>query len=735
MMKGDCKMIARFRPTVCSIVCAWVAAILAFSAAAGCEEGMWLPYSLPDEVMGELYERGMKLTRDEIHNPSGTGIANAVVGLGATGSFVSPEGLILTNHHVAFGAVQRISTPQRNYIEEGFLARSRDEEVPAHGYIAYVLLASEDVTPRVMASTRPSMSPRRRHDAIERATKEIVLEVEEGRDVYCEINAFHGGAQYILDTYLKLPDVRVVYVPSRSIGEYGGDIDNWMWPRHTGDFSFLRAYVGPDGRPAEYSGENVPYQPSSYLKIAAEGLQNGDFAMIIGYPRRTNRYLTSYGLAYRRDFAYPEHVRLYGEMLKVLEEQSKADPEAAVRVASRVKGINNRLKNNLGMLEGFANFDLVERQAEKEKDFHAALEGDPVLGQKYGGVLESLRDLYQERLGHARSDLILDLMLNRAVLLGQAMTLYKWSIEKEKEDIERDPGFMDREIPYLKIRLRVFQMGFHPESDRKLMSMYIHEILDLPENQRIEVIDDMFRGKSGTDLTAAVEDFLDRLYAGTRLQLPQERLRMFELSHDALVAERDAFIEFAAQIYDANEARIDREKTFEGAMTMLRPKWIEAQAEISGRTLYPDANGTMRLNYGVVKGYSPKEGIYYEPFTTLKEVAVKHTGVPPFNCPERLLELARRAEHGPYGAPALGDVPVNFLTTHDSTGGNSGSPVVNARGELVGCLFDGNYEAMTSDFLFMDHLTRSISVDIRYILFVADRVDGAQNILQELGLD
>lgn len=716
------------------ILIAWFLLVSCLARPAACEEGMWLPHSLPDGVVAEMQAKGLEIEGEAIFTTGGTGVANAVVSVGASGSFVSPEGLILTNHHVAYGAVQRMSTSEKNFIVEGFLAPSRAEEVPAHGYRAYVLLSSEDVTSEVVSALSPQMSPLERHDAIEAATKQIVREAEGGRDVYCEVNGFHGGLTYRLDTYLRLPDVRVVYIPSRSIGEYGGDIDNWMWPRHTGDFSFLRAYVGPDGKPAEYSEANVPYRPSSYLKVAREGLQEGEFAMVIGYPRRTQRYLTSHELAYKRDFDYPERIRLYRSMLDVIARATEGDPEGAVRVAGKVKGINNRLKNNLGMLDGFKRFGLVERQAEKEKEFLAAVEGDPSIKERYTELLGGFRSLYEQRREHAQADLILELMTGRGSLLSQAMLLYRWSLEKEKDDMDRDPDFMEREIPGISMGLRIFDMGFDRDSDRAVLRMLMDETLALPEGQRIRGIERALGGTDDGRTRPALDAYLDSLYEGTRLHIRDERIRMFGLSNEELMAEGDAFIDLAAVLHDENEARLEREKTFDGEMALLRPRWIKMLAEETGISLYPDANGTMRLNYGVVRGYSPRDAVYYRPFTTLAGVAEKHTGKWPFDCPERLLELAAIGDHGPHDDPTLGDVPVDILTTNDTTGGNSGSPLINGRGELVGCLFDGNYEAMTSDFLFMDDLTRSISVDIRYVLFIADQVDNADNVLEELGV-
>jgi hypothetical protein len=697
------------------------------------DEGMWLPQDIPGEIMREMKDRGCELTEEEIYNLDGTGVANAVVQLGATGSFVSPEGLILTNHHVAFGAVQRMSTPEKNYIREGFLAKTREEEEPALGYIVYVIQNVEDVTEEVLSAVDPSMSHLERYNAIERRTKEIVKkEEEEGWDVYCEVHSFFGGSTYVLYTFLKIKDVRVVYVPSRSIGEYGGDIDNWMWPRHTGDFSFLRAYVAPDGKTAEYSKENVPYRPTTYLKIAKEGLSDGDFAMVIGFPGRTNRYLTSYALSHFENFDYPQRIRLYRQMLSILNEQSDADALASVRVASRIKGINNMHKNNEGMLEGFRHFGLVKLQEDKEERFLAKLEGDPELNEKYGTMLDEYEALYAELYKHDMKDFLLSSMLYRNSLLGQAMTLYKWCVEKEKEDIDRDPDYMERRIPDLKRSLWIFQTQLHEKSDRELLKMYLHELLALPEDQRVTVVDEMFADKRGAKLEKQLDAFLDELYGNTALSQRPERLRMFGLSLEELMEVKDPFIELAAKLYEENEARIEREKSFSGALNVLAPKWIEAVAAASERPLYSDANSTMRLNYGNVKGYSPRDAVYFYPFTSFRGVIEKNTGVPPFDCPPRLLKLADRERDNEYVSEEVGDVPVNLLTTHDSTGGNSGSPILNARGELVGCLFDGNYESMTSDFLFQEDVTRSIHVDIRYVLFVADFVDDAQNVLEEL---
>jgi hypothetical protein len=351
------------------------------------------------------------------------------------------------------------------------------------------------------------------------------------------------------------------------------------------------------------------------------------------------------------------------------------------------------------------------------------------------GLLSSHEGLYEMDAEYAMKDLLMSLMLGRGSLLSQALTIYKWSLEKEKPDMERDPDYMEREVINLKRKLRIFQMGYHEAGDRVLLDMLIREALVLPEGQRLRVFDELVGERASGELDAFLGVFLDELYANTKLDDPDERMRMFGLSNQELMAEGDYFIALAAKFHVENEERIEREKVFKGALNALAPGWIEIMAAQRRVAAYSDANGTMRINYGAVKGYSPRDAVHYDGFTTLTGMAEKCTGAHPFDCPERLLELARSDYRGRYYNAELGDVPVNVLTTHDSTNGNSGSPLIDGKGDIAGCLFDGNYEALTADFLFREDITRSIHVDTRYILFVTEEVDHADNVLRELGLE
>ena len=729
----------RFHPKIAGrvlsafVVC-FAVVVLPYAARLSAEEGMWLPQEVPQFVLQDLKAKGSPLTQEDIFNSAGTGLANAVVRIGATGTFVSPDGLILTNHHVAFDAVQRMSTAEKNYITQGFLARSRSEEVPAEGYVVYVTQTITDVTDKVVSAVKPTMTPIQRYYAVEKRTKEIVKKAESKKDTYAEVKALSDGARYLLYTFLKIRDVRAVYVPSRAIGEYGGEIDNWMWPRHTGDFSFLRAYVAPDGKPADFSKDNVAYRPKRYVKVAAGGAQDGDLGIVIGFPGGTHRYTPSYGMAEFENFFYPERIRISKKMAAILEQKSAEDPVAAVRVASDLKGIYNNIKDFEGIVAGFKRFRIVETQQAKEQDILSRLQANPEAAARFSALLDEFKSLYEKRAQYQMKDLLLGYLTGQTSLLSEAMFLYRWSVEKEKPDMGREPEFMERRVPDMKRDLDVFQADFSQASERAILKMLMLEAASLPAGERIQAFEPVFGSRPASELGETIDLFLDGLYASTKLDKKEERLRMFGLSHKALLAENDAFITLAGKLYAENQEKTERGKAFSGSLQILMPKWMEVMASVSERELYPDANGTMRFSFGQVRGYSPRDAVDYVPFTTVEGVVEKNTGVEPFDCPEKILELAAKREYGQYVDPVIGSVAVNLLTTNDSTRGNSGSPVLNAKGELVGCLFDGNYEGLGHDFAFHEDVTRSIHVDIRYVLWIADFVDGAQELLHELGV-
>ena len=696
------------------------------------DEGMYLLDQIDKNLFMKMRKMGLELSPEEIYNSKGTGLANAVINMGATASFVSPNGLIITNHHVAFGAVQRISTPEKNYIEEGFLAKTMEEKVPASGYQAYVFLSMEDVTKEVLSAVKEGMNDFERYQAIERKIKEIIKREEKKGNIECRVASMNYGKQYYLFKYLKIKDIRIVYVPSRSIGEYGGDIDNWMWPRHTGDFAFLRAYVGPDGKPAEYSKKNVPYHPKVYLKISRKGIKEGDFTMIMGFPGRTYRRLTSFGLKYDQDFRYPFQIKTASDMIKILEDFSQRDKTAAVKLSFLIKALNNVLKNNQGMLEGLIKTKLVKKKEEEEKAFLEFLKNNPGLENRYSLVFSELREVYKKYESIRKKSTFIRWMTFGSQMLSFALTINKWSIEKQKKDIDREPGYQERDYERIKLRMKVAQRSLVPEADKKMLEYFLKRALELPPEQKIETFEKIVEKRGKKSKEEALAEFLDKLYSKTKLISVKERLKMLELSRNELLKLNDPFIEFANELEKERDFLDRKSKEFSGALLRLMPVYIEGLESWKKVRLYPDANGTLRLNFGQVKGYSPRDAVKYRYITSLTGVVEKHTGKEPFDCPQKLLEVYHNRDFGVYIDRYINDVPVNFLTTNDSTGGNSGSPVLNGKGELVGLLFDGNYEAMYSDYYFNPELTRSINVDIRYVLFIAEKVDKALNVLREL---
>ena len=698
------------------------------------EEGMWPIDQLSEELIRDMQVKGLSLSAEELYTSDGTGVINAVVDLGGgTGSFVSPDGLIITNHHVAFGAIQQMSTAENNYIEKGFLAKTREEEPQALGFNAYVLLSSEDVTAEVLSYVNDSMAPLERFKAIEQAQKEIVKEAEEGRDVFCEVAAMYGGLSYTLYTYLKIKDLRVVYAPPASIGNYGGDIDNWMWPRHTGDFSFLRAYVAPNGKTAEYSEENVPYRPKSHLKIASEPTKEGDFALVAGYPGRTYRHINSFDVANDIDFYYPTKIELFNEWTKIIDEHAARDPEAGIKMAGLKEGLENSKKNAHGMLEGFQRYRLLDRKLQLEEEFKAFLAGDAKMEKKYGHILPEIKAQYD----HVKSYQLQRMLFRYIKLRGlsqAAYTIYKWNVEQEKPDLERDPDYMDRELPDIKRRLQNLDRKYHPAVDRDMLAMFLRRMATLPAGRRIQAVDEILAGAPEDEYNGVIKKFVDELYSRTKLTNVEARLAMLNAGRKQLLKEGDPFILFAAQLYPEVEELEERRDAFDGALSMLRPQWVKALMEWQKQTLYPDANNTLRINYGVVKGYAPRDAVSYEPFTTLTGVLEKYNGEDPFDLPSQIFDIVEKNDFGPYLDPVLNDVPVDFLTTNDSTGGNSGSPLLNHKGEIIGLLFDGNYESISADFMFIEEMTRTINVDIRYVLFIADKLNNAWNVLEEMGV-
>jgi len=697
------------------------------------KEGMFTPEQLP-EIAEDLREAGLELDPDALSDLTGFPMG-AVVSLGGcSASFVSPQGLVVTNHHCARGSVQYNSTAENNYLENGFLAPTMGDELPAApGSRIYVTTEFSDVTQRMRAGT-DTLSPNDRYDTVEQRMKDITAECEQEAGFRCRVASYYGGSQYKLIKQLEVKDVRLVYAPADSIGKYGGDVDNWMWPRHTGDFSFYRAYVAPDGSAAEYSEDNVPYQPDHHLKVSAAGLDDGDFVMVAGYPGSTSRYAMLAEVENTFGWNYPTFQTLLTDWIDTIETAAPEGSDARVKYESRLAGLNNYEKNLRGQIEGARRVGLIERRREREEALAAWIAADPSRAA-YGPAIADLSALSQESATAARTSFWYG-NATRAQLLSVAQRLYRLAKENEKPNAQRDSGYQERDMAFFRQSMQALDRRYDPAVDKAEWKLFLKGYIAQPEAERVAVYDDAL-GLTGIDDAKQLDTILDGFYEGTSLDETETRLALMDASVAELEASNDPFMKLAIALYDYERGLEDAGEERAGRALALRPAYMEAitqwQSE-QGQLPYPDANSTLRITFGNVMGGSPFDGMAYLPFTTLEGITQKDTGIDPFNAPARELALIEAKDYGPYELETIGSVPVNYLSDLDVTGGNSGSATLNAQGELVGLLFDGTFESVNSDWDFDPRTTRSIHVDTRYMLWVMEKVDGATNLIEEMDI-
>ncbi len=709
-------------------------ALGAFSSAAAAKEGMWTPQQLP-EIRRELRGLGLRLGTEQLSDLTGFPMG-AVISLGGcTASFVSPAGLVVTNHHCARGSVQFNSSEEHNYLADGFLARAHADELQAApGTRVYVTTSDTDVTAQVTGGLDDAMPPRERYQVIEDRLKKLVADCEAPGGVRCRVASFYGDAEYRLLERLEIRDVRLVYAPGDNIGRYGGDVDNWMWPRHTGDFAFYRAYVAPDGTPADFSTENVPYQPAQFLKVSRTGLDAGDFVMVAGYPGRTNRYALLAEVRQVFDWLYPTYQALYADWIATIEAAAPAGSDARIKYEARLAGLNNAMKNFGGQIDGARRVDLVGRRAAREQALHAWIEASPERAA-YRDALQELEMLVAEINADQRSDYWYTLA-TQPQLLSAAQRLYRLAIERQKPDAEREPGYQQRDMTFFTQRMQIINRRYDPVVDKAEWLMFLEDYMAQPAAARVAVLDTAL-GLPASWERAQVEAIVDSFYAATDLGDAAVRSEWMQKTPAEFEAADDPFIQLAVRLHAYEMADEEQEKTLEGRMQALRPAYMRAIIAFNRdrqRAVYPDANSSLRVTYGTVQGGSPKDGLQYLPFTTLAGILEKDTGAAPFDAPGKQLELMRDQHFGRYELAAIKSVPVNFLSDVDTTGGNSGSPTLDARGNLVGLLFDGTIESVNSDWDFDPRTTRSIHVDTRYMLWIMEFVDDAGHLVNEMTL-
>ncbi len=698
-------------------------AIVLFLTFAGrtMDEGMWLLDTIGKLPISEMKKTGLELTPEQIYSPNGPSLKDAIVLLGGgTSSFVSAEGLMVTNHHVAFGGIQSLSSLKADYLKDGFWAQTREEEL-ATNYTAQIVTEIKDVTSEVLSAVNDTMSAERRAAVIKEKSREIETAAKGSSDLTYRISDMYSGVSYYLFGFQTLSDVRLVYAPPSAIGNYGGEVDNWIWPRHTGDFSLMRAYVGPDGKPAKYSKENVPFKPKVFLPVSAAGYEEGSFAMIMGFPGRTFRYREGSSVELSRDESLPLTVDLYKTRMDIIDAASKADRAVAIKYASKVRGIANTYKNYLGTLEGMRRADLIDVKKKDEEKFTAYVNSSPELARKYGALLADMAKANNELKAFNQKSIYLT-NLTSGVDMIRLANRFRTYAQGTQSDAEKAAL---REA--VNSTFKNFDLGV----EKQLLTALILKGAELPASQQVAALQEIYGSKTGAKREEEVKEFVDDLYSGSDLSTPEGCEKLLAKSGEKIV--KDDYLKFAASI-DAEQAPITRrQNAYNATIAQLRAKYVEARLGWKkGQLVYPDANRTIRFTYGQVEPFRPRDAVEYDYITTLSGVMDKERNEDPFIVPAKLKELWQKKDFGRYADAKTGDIPVAFLADLDITGGNSGSPVINGKGELIGCAFDGNWEAVVGDYYFQHELNRTIAVDARYMLFILDKYSNAQNILKEM---
>ena len=721
--------------------------------------GMWLPrqMTLPQHLEN-FAKMGVSIPSSQLADPLNAPLS-AVVSLGGcTGSLVSPDGLIVTNHHCVQNGLLFNSSEGNDLVENGFLAKTRaDEKSIGPGGRVMVAQAQRDVTKEMTDGLADIADPIKRKEESEKRYKGLVAACEKDRPgIKCNLSSLFRGGEYQLIEYLEIRDVRLAYVPHRAIGNYGGEVDNWAWPRHTGDWGYYRAYVGPDGKPADYSVDNVPFKPKGHLQVSAAGLRPSDFVMITGYPGTTDRTSTASKVRHDVEWYYPYYVEYLkqrydlvagfsSEMVDVPAVPAKGDQPAvpatkkksdtAIKAGVSQQSVQNGLEKSEGVLKGLTTGDLLTRKDALDAQIKAWAAQPGREASK--AAIDKLEALLTEQRKTERADFDRSTAFGGSRLLGAAVGFARLAEERTKADADRKPGYQERDMAGREAAQKSFERSYDRRLDRATFRLTLMRAMALPAADRqwmvpllgasnIKVIDEKF-----------IDAFLDKAYKLTKLEPAAARLELLTKATPAsLKKSKDPFVLMALRILPIIKAEEAKSDARAGELLLVAPAYAMAMKEVMNGALSPDANSTLRITYGTVKSFTPSSPAEADwPFTTAAQLLKKDTGVEPFDAPKAEIEAIKAKKYGPYADPALGgELAIDFLSDLDITGGNSGSPTINGKGELVGLAFDGTTAGLASDVVWNGETTRTISVDARYMLWVMDALDGADHLITEMGL-
>ncbi len=693
------------------------------------DEGMWLPLFIERLNYVDMQKEGLKLTAEEIYSVNHSSLKDAIIqfGNGCTGEMISSQGLVLTNHHCGYGSIQSHSTIDHDYLADGFWAMNMNEELPNEGLTARFLVRIEDVTKTILAELDSKLTETERNAKIAELSKTIQTDATKGTGYDARVASFFNGNEFFLFVYEVFRDVRLVGAPPSSIGKFGADTDNWMWPRHTGDFSMFRVYAGADGKPADFSKSNVPLKPKHHLPVSLNGYEKGDFAMIMGYPGSTDRYLTSWGVKLAVETSNPTIVNIRAKKLAIMREDMDANREVSIKYASKYAGISNYWKYFIGQTRGLKRLKVLEDKQKIESDFANWVNASPDRKEKYGNVLSDIEAAYKTFGEYTlqRWYFVESIIRGAEVMsLAQSFSSLYTELKAEKPSEEKIGKLKDN----LRKSVDKHFKNYNQPTDRKLLEALLQMYSEnVPVGQQPATFKELVAKNKGdfkkiTDNIFSKSIFAESAKVNAFLDNPTIKVLDKDPAYSLMKVMIEKYRENQKQMDAANEL-VDRgNRLFVAGLREMQPD----------RKFYPNANSTMRLTYGKVLDYYPADAVHYDYVTTLKGVMEKEDPDNwEFVVPAKLKELFEKKDFGNY-AMKNGEMPVAFLSTTDITGGNSGSPVLNGNGELIGLAFDGNWEAMSGDIAFEPELQRTISVDIRYVLFIVDKYAGAKNIIKEL---
>ncbi len=707
-----------------------ISLILALNLSVKADEGMWMLPLLKKLNMGTMTELGLKLSAEEIYSINHSSIKDAIVifGGGCTGEIVSDQGLLLTNHHCGYGRIQAHSSVEHNYLKDGFWAMSKEEELSNPGLRVSFLVKIEDVSGKINSALSDTMNEGERYRTIRDIGEEIENAATEENHYSARVQSFFGGNYFYLMVYEIYNDVRFVGAPPSSIGKYGGDTDNWMWPRHTGDFSVFRVYSGPDGKPAEYSEDNIPLKPKHYLPVSVKGVEPDDFAMVFGYLGGTQRYMTSFGIEEQLQITHPNRIKVRGIRQELMMQDMEASEKVRIQYASKYSGSSNYWKFSIGQSESLKRLKIKQEKQEIEDKFSKWIAADPVRKEKYGEALDMIKNSIEGRADYQHSQqYLMECLLRGSEIVGAAMGAGTLLTALQEEDQEK----IDKAVEQIKNRMDGFFKNYNMPTDKKInkaMFRLFAENVDSKYHPGIyKTINSKFKGD--------YKKFVDKMFDKS-IFVSVEQLNEFLDNPQAKKLEKDLAFQAANSILDKFRELRQKTSEFDINLDKGRRLFIAGLLEMQKEEVlfYPDANFTMRLTYGTVSGYDAKDAVRFNYYTTLEGVMEKEDPDNyEFIVDEKLKKLYEEKDYGRY-ADENGYMPVCFLTNNDITGGNSGSPVLNGNGELIGLAFDGNWEAMSGDITFEEKLQRCINVDIRYVLFIMDKYAGAKNLIEEMDI-